>query len=153
MKMLTGVKEATSIILRRVKRLMKAANVFFIILFLLSALLQYNDPDPLIWIAIYLYGATLCLLALKGRYNIILYVAGLLIYVSYAAYLFFSDTGVLNWIKEHDAENIAQSMKATKPWIEETREFFGLIILIAALVINMIWWSKIETSVVTSHKN
>jgi hypothetical protein len=30
-------------------------------------------------------------------------------------------------------------MKATKPWIEETREFFGLILLIIALGINMIW--------------
>jgi flagellar biogenesis protein FliO len=33
-------------------------------------------------------------------------------------------------------------MKATKPWIEETREFFGLLILIVALVVNMIWLGK-----------
>jgi flagellar biogenesis protein FliO len=33
-------------------------------------------------------------------------------------------------------------MKATKPWIEETREFFGLLILIVALIANMIWLSK-----------
>ncbi|MFN2440746.1 MAG: hypothetical protein ABR503_16195, partial [Chitinophagaceae bacterium] len=40
------------------------------------------------------------------------------------------------------AENIVQSMKATKPWIEETREFFGLLILIVAFIANMIWLSK-----------
>jgi hypothetical protein len=49
---------------------------------------------------------------------------------------------VLAWAQEHDAENIAQSMKATKPWIEQTREFFGLLILCVALVSNMIWYSR-----------
>jgi hypothetical protein len=52
---------------------------------------------------------------------------------------------VIDWIKEHDAENIVQTMKATKPWIEETREFLGLLILITALVINMIWLGRKKT--------
>lgn len=38
----------------------------------------------------------------------------------------------------HNSENIVQTMKATKPWIEETREFFGLLILITVLTVNMI---------------
>jgi len=33
-------------------------------------------------------------------------------------------------------------MKATKPWIEETREFGGLLILIVVLLINMAWLKK-----------
>ena len=37
---------------------------------------------------------------------------------------------------KHDAANIAGTMKAEKPWIEETREFFGLVILIAVLLID-----------------
>jgi len=37
---------------------------------------------------------------------------------------------------KHDAANIAGTMKAEKPWIEETREFFGLVILIVVLLIN-----------------
>ena len=32
-------------------------------------------------------------------------------------------------------------MKATKPWIEETREFFGLVILIIVLAVNL-WYAK-----------
>ena len=32
----------------------------------------------------------------------------------------------------------AETMKAQKPWIEESREFFGLLILIGVLVINLI---------------
>jgi hypothetical protein len=43
---------------------------------------------------------------------------------------------VLSWLNEHNAENIAASMKASAPWIEETREFFGLLILIIVLMIN-----------------
>jgi hypothetical protein len=50
--------------------------------------------------------------------------------------------GVWSWANEHNAENIVQSMKATKPWIEETREFFGLLLLVIALVSNMIWLRK-----------
>jgi hypothetical protein len=41
-------------------------------------------------------------------------------------------------MEEHHAESIVQSMQASKPWIEETREFFGLVIVIAVLVINML---------------
>ncbi len=122
--------------------IMKAINIFFIILFVLSAALQYNDPDPYIWMPLYLYAAFLCYRALKKKYNPSFYFIGLAVYMAYAFYLFFDKTGVLNWAKEHNAENIAQSMKATRPWIEETREFFGLMIVIFALVVNMIWLRK-----------
>lgn len=118
---------------------MRSLNVFFIVLFVVSAALQYNDPDPYIWIPIYLYGAWLCLLAIKGRYRPGMFVFGLVIFLAYAAYLLFDKTGVLSWLQQHEAENIVQSMKATKPWIEETREFFGLLILVLALVLNMVW--------------
>ncbi len=129
---------------------MKVLNILFIILFLFSAVVQYNDPDPYIWMPIYLYGALLCFLALKKRYNIILYITGLLVYISYAGYLFFEKNGVLSWINEHNSENIVQSMNATKPWIEETREFFGLLILIIALTTNIIWLSR--TRSIIDHK-
>lgn len=118
---------------------MKALNVFFIIVFIFSAALQYNDPDPYIWVPIYLYGAWLCYQAFKGKYNRTLYLIGFTVYGLYAVFLFFDKTGVLDWITEHNAESLVQSMKATKPWIEETREFGGLLILIVALAINTIW--------------
>ena len=88
---------------------------------------------------IYLYGAYLCYQAINKKYNPVLYIIGLAVYIFYAIYLFFDKQGVLNWAEEHNAENIAQTMKATKPWIEETREFGGLLILIVVLLINMIW--------------
>ena len=118
---------------------MKVFNIIFIILFIVSAALQYNDPDPYVWIPIYLYAALLCYWATRKKYKRSLYMVGLAVYIAYAIYLFFNKTGVLNWIKEHQAENIVQTMKATKPWIEETREFFGLLIVIVVLIINIVW--------------
>ncbi|WP_207493800.1 transmembrane 220 family protein [Aridibaculum aurantiacum] len=121
---------------------MRLFNIVFLILFVLSAALQYNDPDPFLWMPLYLYGAFLCFRALQNRYNRTLFIIGLAVYIPFAIYLFFEKDGVLSWMNDHAAENIVQSMKATKPWIEETREFFGLLLLIIALTANMIWLSR-----------
>ncbi|WP_316735445.1 transmembrane 220 family protein [Pedobacter aquatilis] len=121
---------------------MKAFNLIFCLIFILSAALQYNDPDPYIWVPIYLYGAWFCFQAFKGKYYPKAYLAGIFIYAVYALFLWFDKNGVVNWYQEHDAENIVQSMKATKPWIEETREFGGLLLLIIALGIDYLVYRK-----------
>jgi hypothetical protein len=118
---------------------MKIFNILFCILFLISAGLQYNDPDPYIWIPIYLYGAVLCWLAFRNQYYPKAYILGILAFAGYALYYFFTENGVLDWIQKHNAENIAATMKASTPWIEDTREFFGLIILILVLTVNLIY--------------
>jgi hypothetical protein len=115
---------------------MRILNILFALLFLVSACLQYNDPDPWLWMPIYLYGAALCFLAFKHKYYPLAYLAGILFYFIYGVILFFDRYGVLSWLSEHHAENIAVSMKASAPWIEQTREFFGLLILIIMLLIN-----------------
>jgi len=115
---------------------MKIFNLIFSLLFLISAGLQYNDPDPYLWIPIYMYGVIYCWLAFKGHYHPIAYLAGSGLLLIYAGYEFFSDEGVLDWFNKHNAEDIAGTMKAEKPWIEATREFFGLIILISVMLVN-----------------
>ena len=115
---------------------MKVFNITFCILFVISAVLQYNDPDPWLWMPIYLYGAALCWLAYRGKYYPAACLAGIGAYLIYALYKFFEHDGALSWITEHHAENIAGTMKATTPWIEDAREFFGLIILAAVLFVN-----------------
>lgn len=117
---------------------MKILNVFFVIIFLISAGLQYNDPDPYVWIPIYLYAAILCWQAVRGKYYPRAYILGIVVYLAYAAYLFFDKNGVLSWAEEHNAESLVTTMKASKPWIEETREFGGLLIVSVALLINWI---------------
>jgi hypothetical protein len=129
---------------------MKVFNIFFIVVFILSAALQYNDPDPYIWVPIYLYGAYLCYQAIQKKYSPLLYAIAFVVYIGYALYLFFDNQGVLSWAEEHNAENIAQTMKATKPWIEETREFGGLLILVVVLAIDAFWLKRTRKKIASS---
>ncbi len=115
---------------------MKVLNIFLTVIFLICAALQYNDPDPYIWIPIYLYATVCCWLAFRGRFYPKAYLIGTAVYLIYAAYLFFDKNGVISWAEEHNAESLVTTMKATKPWIEETREFGGLLIASAGLLIN-----------------
>ena len=115
---------------------MKVFNIFFCIIFIVFAGLQYNDPDPFVWVPIYMYTSVLCWLAAKDRYYIRAYLFGIIVYTLYAVYKVFDANGLLDWIGKHQAANIAETMKAEQPWIEESREFFGLMILIAVLAIN-----------------
>lgn len=125
---------------------MRIFNIFFIVIFLIFAGLQYNDPDPYIWIPIYLYAAFLCYRAIQKKYDPVLYLIGLLVYGGYAAYLFFDRSGVLDWAEEHHAESLVQTMKATKPWIEETREFGGLAIVMLVMAVNFFWLRSHSTT-------
>jgi len=118
---------------------MKVFNVFFCFVFIVFAALQYNDPDPYIWVPIYLYTAILCWLAFRNKFYPKAYWLGIVVYALYAVYKMFDQNGLLDWIEVHHAENIAETMKAEKPWIEESREFFGLLILIAVLVTDLIY--------------
>jgi len=118
---------------------MKLFNIIFCFVFILFAALQYNDPDPYKWVPIYSYTAVLCWLAFRNRYYPKAYIAGIIVYAAYSLYKVFDANGLIDWISKHQAQNIAETMKAEKPWIEETREFFGLVILIAVLLINFFY--------------
>ena len=59
-----------------------------------------------------------------GRYYPSAYLIGIAFYLAYAGYKFFDENGVLDWVTKHHAENIAGEMKATQPWIEESRSFW-----------------------------
>ncbi len=118
---------------------MKFFNIFFSVVFILFAVVQYNDPDAYLWIPIYLYPALLCYLKFAQKpISRIAYWAGFLVFGVYAIYKMFDTNGIIDWVQFHNASNIASSMKAEKPWIEESREFFGLLIILIILGINYI---------------
>ena len=56
-----------------------------------------------------------------------------------SSFALFDTNGLIDWITKHHEQNIAETMKAEQPWVEETREFFGLVILIAVLLIDYIY--------------
>ncbi|TRZ82375.1 MAG: hypothetical protein D4R91_04365 [Sediminibacterium sp.] len=122
---------------------MKFFNIFFCVVFILFAVVQYNDPDPYLWIPIYLYPALLCYLKVVQKpISTMAYWAGFLVFGAYAIYKMFDTNGIIDWIKFHNASNIASTMKAEQPWVEESREFFGLVIILIVLGINYIKKTK-----------
>lgn len=111
-------------------------NIIFGIAFLYFAYLNLNDPDAWLWVSIYLFAAACCILTVFGLYFPKVYLGGIAFYLAYALILFFVQDGVWDWLTKYRAQNIAATMKATQPWIEKTREFFGLLIVSLALLIN-----------------
>ena len=116
---------------------MKFFNIFFSVVFILFALVQYNDPDPYLWVPIYLYPALLCYFKVMQKpIHKVAYWAGFLVFGVYAIYKMFDINGIVDWVQLHNASNLASTMKAEKPWIEESREFFGLVIILLVLGFN-----------------
>lgn len=98
---------------------------------LLCAALQYNDPDPLLWGAYYLalaLFAILCSFGLRLRFGFISLVM--------ASLLLLGGTwpGVQQYLSNKDGQSLANAMSKEYPYIEQTREFGGAAIGLAAAI-------------------
>ena len=115
---------------------MKVFNLVLAVLFLIFAFVQVNDPDPVLWILIYGLMAVACILAAFGHiYTKVL--IGLLIL--YTAYSFVFVSGVLQWIRSDDKSMLFDDIaKMQYPYIEESREFLGLLICILVLIMHLV---------------
>ncbi len=80
--------------------------------------------------------AICCGMAAFKKFYPVIYLIAIAFYLVYAVVLFFAKDGVRDWMMKYNKESLVQSMQATKPYIEKTREFFGLLIISAALAIN-----------------
>lgn len=109
---------------------MKIFNLILAVVFLLFAVVQLNDPDWEFWSALYLSVALICGFAAFGRSNrwIILLVMAVCVYE-----LSTLITPFLQWMKD-GTPSIAESMKASTPYVELVREFLGVAIAFAALI-------------------
>ncbi len=112
-------------------------NYIFTVVFIVFGLLQINDPDPYVWIPIYGVVALICFFNARKKYDRCAHSGILECCVIYGINLLMKTDGVVDWFKDHDAENLVQSMKATKPWVENTREFGGLLIIAIVTSINI----------------
>ena len=98
------------------------------------AAVQYNDPDPLLWITLYGAGAVLLVLAAAGwrrRWAVLVVLAA---YAAVGATLL---PGFVDWLLHHPGSDLIAPMAADRPHIEESREFVGL--LIAAACVAPLW--------------
>ena len=101
-------------------------------MFLVFAFVQVNDPDPVIWILIYGAMAVISIMAIFEFYpkKVII---GLL--VVYTLYSFVYIPGVLEWLREDNKALLFDDLaKMQYAYIEEAREFLGLLICIIVLV-------------------
>ncbi|MBL7805708.1 MAG: transmembrane 220 family protein [Saprospiraceae bacterium] len=111
------------------------------VVFVLFALVQYNDPDPLQWILLYGGVAVLYSLAARGR----VYRQGVWLWL--LAALVWAATllpAFLAWI-DMGEPSIVESMKAEKPWVELTREFLGLT-LAALACAGLLWNTRLKSN-------
>lgn len=109
---------------------MKILNGILALLFVLFAYWQFNDPDALTWVIIYLLVAVLSGYAIFKKIDrrvLVFLLSFFVIYtLSYTPY-------IIDWVRQ-GMPNIAEEMKATAPYIEYTREFFGLLICLIVVV-------------------
>lgn len=112
---------------------MKIVNIVFGSLFVLSAILQYNDPDPFLWIVIYLYAGMICFLGYFGKLTKRTLVIGMVLFAFYAATLI---PGFYTWLTGGNQGEIFGEMSANRMYVEETREFLGLVICLVIFGFN-----------------
>ncbi|WP_231464018.1 MULTISPECIES: transmembrane 220 family protein [unclassified Pedobacter] len=111
-------------------------NIIFAIAFTGFAYVNLNDKDSWLWVPIYMAAAICCGLAAAGYFYPNVYLALITFYLIYAVKIFFAKDGVRDWIGKYNKPSLVESMQADKPYIEQTREFFGLLIIAGALLIN-----------------
>ena len=110
---------------------MKILNAFLALMFIAFACLQYNDPDPLGWILVYGVVAVLCAMAALGRpYPRWGVIATAIVIGGWMLWLLPS---MVNWIGM-GMPSITGTMQAHEPYIEEVREFLGLLIALLAVL-------------------
>ncbi len=107
-----------------------AANVLFAAMFLLSAGLQYNDPDPGAWIAVYVAAAAATLAALHVRGGWVAAAAVGLVAAAWAGWLWASIAGHV------EATDLWRKMSEKGGKVEELREAGGLTIVVAWLALT-----------------
>ncbi|MBL7858231.1 MAG: transmembrane 220 family protein [Cyclobacteriaceae bacterium] len=115
---------------------MRVLNYILALMFLLFAFVQVNDPDPILWILIYGAMAVACVLAAFEIYPTKFLIALLVVYGLYSLVYI---PGVLEWLQtDNKADLFDDVAKMEHPYIEESREFLGLLICDAVLIFYII---------------
>jgi len=105
-------------------------------IFIGFAVIQWNDPDPIMWIC--LYGAMALMIILKQmEYQVkMIFAIFALAFLAYGLYLFPS---LMKWIQS-GMPSLAGEMKAETPEIEDMRELGGVVILFVTALVYWLRW-------------
>ena len=121
----------------RSSRVLPIVNLLVAAMFLVSAALQLNDPDPAAWTLLYAAAAGACLVA--GRLIWAWALAAAVALVSF----FWAGT-LLPVLHEMVFSDLFKAMKAETPVIEESRELLGLLLVGGWMVVLTLlpMWSR-----------
>jgi uncharacterized membrane protein len=120
------------------KNFSKYFFIFWSVVFLLFAYWQANDPDPEIWVSVYIVAAIFSALAFKGKHPLVPLVIVIVACIIGAVY--FYPSSVSDWVN-YELENKDLTMKTQQS--EEARETFGLMLMAAVLSVSAyIGWKK-----------
>jgi len=104
---------------------MKAVHGGAVLLFLMVAYVQMNDPDPLYWVVVYLLVGGIAVTRMVGRtggWGVRVAVGMVL------AGLLASGPGFVSYFTSGDYGSIYGKMAMDKPYVESVREFLGLVV-------------------------
>lgn len=108
----------------------KIINIICFLLFLVFAIIQLNDPDPIQWFLLYFLVATLFL---YSNYKSVSKYLLLILTIAYTFYSLWYFSYFMDWIQIEHKEELFGKMVYEKPYLEGTREFLGLLIAAAGL--------------------
>jgi hypothetical protein len=115
---------------------MRIVNFVLAVMFLGFAFLQVNDPDPVIWILIYGVMAVTSVMAIFEFYPKKFLIGLLVIFILYSLMYI---PGVLEWLRQENKAALFDDVaKMQHQYIEEAREFLGLLICIIVLTVYLI---------------
>ena len=110
---------------------LKVLTGFLSLMFLVFAIVQYNDPDPGLWILVYGAMFLACAASVFDRYSSPLMIGMVGGYLVLSA---LHVEGMLAWLNSsHRKEIFDDVAKMQYPYIEEAREFLGLLICLLVL--------------------
>jgi hypothetical protein len=110
---------------------LKYISYFLVFIFVVFAVLQFNDPDPWLWVPAYLFSAYTAYCSGRNYYNPMLLLMLCPVYFFWAWHLF--PDSVSFWLRQ---EQKAGSLDMALPFIEEARESLGLFF---CFVVNLIY--------------
>lgn len=125
-----SVAQAPARALRYHRRVLKALRFSIAAVFVAFALLQVNDPDPVVWLVA--YGLVAASIAAPSHFVFAQQLAWLTAGVLLALGL-LSLPGFVDYLASGQPDTIFAEMSPDLPHVEPAREFLGLVIAGAAL--------------------
>ena len=109
---------------------MRLLHFIFTLLMLGFAALQWNDPDRIIWISFYLTTALMAMLAITNTCKPCLRAWAMILSVITVIMMTQVFPGVVTFIQTSNYREIFAAMNDEQPYIEQSREFLGLFIVL-----------------------